>query len=68
MWVAVNTWRGNRLQGQLTNQPRHRLDLKPGDPIELSEPEVYDWAIERADGTSEGGYTTIVLKKMLGMD
>ena len=61
MWVAVNTWKGLRLQGQLSNAPTYCADLKAGDPIELGEDEVYDWVIEKADGSIEGGFTNVVL-------
>jgi uncharacterized protein YegJ (DUF2314 family) len=62
MWVAVNTWKGNRLQGQLANEPEWVKDLKAGDPIELDQSEVFDWEIHKSDGTREGGYSTAVLQ------
>ena len=62
MWVAVNTWMGKRLQGQLANEPQWRKDLKAGDPIELDQSEVFDWEIHKSDGTHEGGYSTAVLQ------
>jgi len=62
MWVAVNTWRGNRLQGQLANQPEWIRELNAGDPIEIGQSQVFDWEIHRSDGTREGGYSTAVLQ------
>jgi uncharacterized protein YegJ (DUF2314 family) len=65
MWVAVTTWRGNRIQGHLINKPAYCPDLRPGDPIEIAEVEVYDWLIGHEDGTREGAYTDQVLEREL---
>jgi uncharacterized protein YegJ (DUF2314 family) len=65
MWVAVTTWKGNRIQGHLINKPSHCPDLRPGDPVELAEVEVYDWLIGHEDGTREGAYTDQVLEREL---
>jgi uncharacterized protein YegJ (DUF2314 family) len=65
MWVAVATWRGSRIQGHLANKPAYCPDLQAGDPVELSETEVYDWFIEHEDGSREGAYTDRVLEKEL---
>jgi len=61
MWVTVTTWRGIRIQGQLTSHPLHRKDLRAGDPIEIDEMEVYDWMVTKPDGSFLGGYTERVL-------
>jgi hypothetical protein len=56
MWVRVDQWREDRVQGQLLNQSRYRRDLRVGAPV-LVEEEIYDWQIVREDGSSEGGST-----------
>ena len=37
IWVAVNTWTGDRLEGQLANDPQVRRDLRAGQTIQLKE-------------------------------
>ena len=59
--MAVNTWRGMRLQGQLASDPVYRRDLRAGEAIEIDQSEVFDWLIPRADGTAEGGYTNFAV-------
>ncbi len=61
MWVAINTWKGARLQGQLASDPIYRRDLRAGDPIELGQSEVFDWMIARDDRSYEGGFTNSLL-------
>jgi uncharacterized protein YegJ (DUF2314 family) len=63
MWIAVNTWNGDRIRGQLANDPQFRLDMRAGQTVELAEGEVYDWLIAHSDGSTEGGYTTEVLQR-----
>lgn len=63
MWLAVNTWRGDRIQTQLMNNPQIRLDLRAGQPVEIREGDVYDWALMRPDGEMEGGYTNRVVMR-----
>jgi uncharacterized protein YegJ (DUF2314 family) len=63
MWVAVNTWKRERLTGQLANDPQERRDLHAGQTVQISEPDVYDWMIQLPNGGSEGGYTTAVVEQ-----
>ena len=65
MWIAVTTWRGNRIQGHLISKPAHCPDLRSGDPVELAEVEVYDWLIKHESGAREGAYTDQVLEREL---
>lgn len=60
MWIAVNTWDGDRIRGQLANDPVRRVDLRAGQPIELAEADVFDWVLLRPDGEPEGGFTNLV--------
>lgn len=57
MWVAVNTWVGDRVRGQLANDPIDRVDLRAGQAVELSDAEIFDWLFTDSDGEHEGGYT-----------
>jgi uncharacterized protein YegJ (DUF2314 family) len=63
MWIAVTTWKGSRIQGHLSSEPHFCRDLRAGDPVELSEAEVYDWMIEHPDGKRDGGFTQQVLER-----
>jgi len=65
MWIAVTTWKGNRIQGHLISKPVHCPDLRSGDPVEIGEVEVYDWLIGHEGGTWEGAYTDQVLEREL---
>ena len=57
MWVVVNTWAGERIRGQLANDPEYRVDLRAGQTVDLADADVFDWYLTRADGGSEGGFT-----------
>lgn len=61
MWILVNSWNGSQIDGQLSNNPRHRLDLSVGQAVGISEEDVFDWMISYPDGREEGNYTTRVL-------
>jgi uncharacterized protein YegJ (DUF2314 family) len=63
MWLVVNTWRGERLRGQLVNAPHYRRDLQAGQSVELCEEEVFDWVLLSGDGEMEGGYTDRVVQE-----
>lgn len=60
MWVIVNTWTGQRIHGQLANDPQFRIDLRAGQQIDLSDSDVFDWLLIKADGSNEGGFTVSV--------
>jgi uncharacterized protein YegJ (DUF2314 family) len=60
MWLAVNTWNGNKVRCQLVNTPTSRQDLRAGQEFELAEAELFDWYLTWPDGRTEGGYTTQV--------
>jgi uncharacterized protein YegJ (DUF2314 family) len=63
MWLVVNTWSGDRVHGQLANDPQIRLDLRAGQEVELRESELYDWMFSLPGGETEGGYTTQVVER-----
>jgi uncharacterized protein YegJ (DUF2314 family) len=63
MWLVVSTWKGDRIEAQLANDPQVRLDLRAGQTVELRDADVFDWAIMHADGRSEGGYTNRVVER-----
>lgn len=59
MWVIVKTWSGGRIKGILANDPTHRIDLRSGQPITLTEADVFDWLLTLPDGTQQGGFTNL---------
>ena len=61
MWVVVNTWKGDRIRGVLANDPAYRIDLRAGQTVDLTDADVIDWLLDRADGTHEGNFTGEVL-------
>ncbi len=54
MWVRVDSWAGDRIQGRLANHPERRPDLHLGDEVELDAGDVCDWCISHPDGVREG--------------
>lgn len=63
IWLVVNTWAGNKITGQIANDPGPENDLKLGQTVALPESEVYDWVISFSDGNHEGNYTGKVLEE-----
>ena len=59
MWVVVKTWSGDRIEGVLANDPSHRIDLRLGQSIKLTDSDIFDWLLTLPDGSHEGGFTNI---------
>ncbi len=57
MWISLDAWRGDSLVGHLENTPVVRTDMRKGARIQVSEHEIYDWAISRPGGEIEGAFT-----------
>lgn len=57
MWIVVQTWKGDAIQGVLANSPENVSALRLGQEVALSEADVYDWCLQAADGTMEGAFT-----------
>jgi uncharacterized protein YegJ (DUF2314 family) len=63
MWLAVNTWQGDRLRCELANDPHYRKDLRAGQTVELTEDQIFDWMLMRPDGSQYGGWTNRVVER-----
>jgi uncharacterized protein YegJ (DUF2314 family) len=63
IWLVVTTWSGDRLRGQIANDPQVRLDLRAGQEVELREADIFDWMVTCRDGRREGGYTVAVVER-----
>ncbi|AKF08557.1 DUF2314 domain-containing protein [Sandaracinus amylolyticus] len=60
MWIAVTSWRGDRIEGRLANHSTNRIDLRAGVSVSIAEGDVYDWMLAGAGGVIEGGFTSKV--------
>ncbi|MBI4964495.1 MAG: DUF2314 domain-containing protein [Desulfomonile tiedjei] len=57
MWVSLESWRGDSIEGHLENAPVLRKDLQQGSMIRISEPEIFDWVISRSGHVMKGAFT-----------
>jgi uncharacterized protein YegJ (DUF2314 family) len=57
MWVSLESWRENSLEGRLENVPVLRKDLWKGSPIRVSEADIFDWVITRKGHVVTGAFT-----------
>lgn len=60
MWLAVTAWVGPVVAGQLANEPRQIPSLRLGQVVSIPENDVFDWMVQRPDGSHDGGYTSEV--------
>lgn len=69
MWVEVTAWtKDGKITGILSNDPANVPNLKSGAVVTVREPDVFDYILYRADGTTEGGETTKVLQSRSAKD
>ena len=66
LWIAVNTWQGDRLGGQISNAPQMRPDLRAGQSVQLKDDDIFDWMLRLPSGAMEGAYTTHALMREAG--
>jgi uncharacterized protein YegJ (DUF2314 family) len=64
MWVEVLQWREEGLiKGVLQNEPFYVKDLSAGSNVEVLEEKVFDYILDRGDGSKEGNETGIILRR-----
>ena len=63
MWVEVIEWKGDRIRGLLQNDPFHVPELRAGAEVVVAMGDVFDYILQRADGTSEGNETGRLMQK-----
>ncbi|MGQ8366681.1 DUF2314 domain-containing protein [Glaciecola sp. 1036] len=63
MWVEVQSWKGNVLQGLLKNEPRNIPDLKGGAKVTVNQADVFDYIRYYPDGTMDGNETGALIRK-----
>src|SRR5262249_4972869 len=54
MWVEVSSWKGSTIVGLLANEPDHVPGLRAGATVEVNEEEIFDYILNKADGSMEG--------------
>ncbi|HEY5745346.1 MAG TPA: DUF2314 domain-containing protein [Chryseolinea sp.] len=62
MWVEVTQWTDERIEGVLLNDPFGIPDLKVGAIVVISQLEVFDYMLNKPNGTTEGNETEKILK------
>ncbi len=66
MWVEVVSWKGDRVEGILQNDPYYVPGLKAGSRVAFSEADVVDFLHTLPDGTEEGNETGKILMRRDG--
>ena len=61
MWVEVRTWKGDRIEGTLQNEPDDVKQLRSGQDVVVSQAELFDYLFHRADGRVEGNTTGAII-------
>jgi uncharacterized protein YegJ (DUF2314 family) len=62
LWIEVKTWTGDRIVGELVNEPRHVPGLALGQRVELTDSEIYDWVAMMPGRAAEGHFTDSVIE------
>jgi uncharacterized protein YegJ (DUF2314 family) len=63
MWVVVLTWKGNVITGILDNDPFEIPTLKSGARVEVQADQIFDYTLQRQDGSVEGNTTGALIEK-----
>lgn len=62
MWVEVTKWKGDHIEGILQNEPAEVSNLKVGAIVTGSQQDVFDYILNKPDGTTEGNETGKILE------
>ncbi len=57
MWVEITKWTSRSLSGVLQNNPFEIKNLKAGALVEIDEADIFDYILNKPDGSSEGNET-----------
>ncbi len=63
MWVEVTSWDNKQVKGILKNDPRLIPTLKSGAKVSIKEADVFDYILQKGDGTTEGNETGKLIMK-----
>jgi len=61
MWVEVVRWKDRTIYGVLDSEPRQVPELKAGARVEVDEETVFDYILNKPDGTREGNTTRALI-------
>ena len=64
MWVHVERWKGDVIEGMLGNEPDRIAKLHSGQHVVVSQSEVFDWLHRFPDGHSEGDETDAIIERL----
>jgi hypothetical protein len=62
-WVEVTGWDGETLTGTFALPSKEEQEAKRGAKVSVSQKDVFDYVIQFADGTTEGGETNAILER-----
>ncbi len=63
MWVEVTQWSNDKITGILQNDAYYVPDLKTGSIVHINEDEVFDYILNKPDGSTEGNETGEILER-----
>lgn len=63
IWITVTTIEGERIYGELGNDPANLGSLKLGSRVSVPVADLNDWCYLDADGNLKGGFTIEVMRK-----
>lgn len=62
MWVKVISWKGEKIEGQLNNDPNFVKGLKAGQTVQVKMGDIFDYLYQYPDGSYDGNETSKYLK------
>lgn len=63
MWVEVVRWQDRTIYGLLNSEPQQVPELKSGARVEVNEETVFDYILNKPDGTQEGNTTAAIISR-----
>ena len=64
MWVTVESWKGDVIEGILANEPDRIAKLHSGQHVVVSQSDLFDWLHRFPDGHSEGDETDAIVERL----
>jgi len=64
MWVEITKWDGDNINGLLQNEPAIVKKLKAGQKITKNINDMFDYILNKPDGSQEGNETGAIIMKM----